>query len=98
MNWLLCMVASVAFSPNAQPQDLTGVWQGTLRTAAGGELRVVFHASKDDAGALKATFYSIDQEGPGIPVSSVSRQGSTVRFAIAAIDATYEGKMSSNAD
>jgi uncharacterized protein (TIGR03435 family) len=93
-NSLLCIIALMTLSTNALAQDLTGVWQGTLHVPAGGELRAVLKVSKGDAGALKATFYSIDQEGPGVPVSSISLQGSTVRFTIAAMSATYEGKLS----
>jgi uncharacterized protein (TIGR03435 family) len=93
-NWLLCIFAFLAFSTSALAQDMTGQWQGPLPVLSGGSLRVVLQVSKGDTGVLKATFYSIDQTGPGIPVSSITRQGSTVKFAVAAIGAAYEGKLS----
>ena len=75
-----------------QARDITGTWQGTLH--AGTDLRTVLKISKADGGALKAVFYSIDQGGQAIPVSSISVQGSTVKFAVAAIGGNYEGKLS----
>ena len=75
----------------AQDRDITGTWQGTLH--AGKDLRTVLKISKGDGGALKGTFYSIDQGGQGIPLSSISLQGTTFKFAIAAIGGTYEGKL-----
>ena len=75
----------------AQDHDITGTWQGTLH--AGKDLRTVIKISKGDGGALKGTFYSIDQGGQGVPLSSISLQGTTFKFAIAAIGGTYEGKL-----
>ena len=74
----------------AQDHDITGTWQGTLH--AGKDLRTVLKISKE-GGALKGTFYSIDQGGQGIPLSSISLQGTSFKFAIAAIGGTYEGKL-----
>jgi hypothetical protein len=72
-------------------QDISGTWQGTLH--AGRDLRTVLKISKADAGGLKAVFYSIDQGGQGIPVTSISLQGTAFKFAIAPIGGTYEGKL-----
>ncbi|MDQ2777090.1 MAG: M56 family metallopeptidase [Acidobacteriota bacterium] len=73
-------------------QDITGSWQGTLH--AGKDLRTVLKITKGDGGALKSTLYSIDQGGQGIPVTSISLQGSTVKYSIMMIDGSYEGKLS----
>ncbi len=71
---------------------MTGTWQGTLH--AGKDLRIVMKVSKaDSGGGLKAMFYSIDQGGQGIPASAFTVSGTTVKFAIAAIGGTYEGKL-----
>jgi uncharacterized protein (TIGR03435 family) len=73
--------------------DVTGTWQGTLQ--AGRELRTVVKISK--AGAeLTAVLYSIDQGGAALPVSGVTLQGSTIRFAVPGVGATYEGKVSAD--
>jgi uncharacterized protein (TIGR03435 family) len=87
---LIALIAvGVAF---AQGQDLTGQWQGTLH-GPGRDLRVVIKVTKGDDGALKAMFYSIDQGGQGIGVSSISLQGSTVKFSIVGIGGTYQGEL-----
>ena len=78
----------------ANPQDLTGTWQGTLH--AGQDLRLVLKVTKADGGAYAANAYSIDQQGPPIPVSKITLEGTTVKMAITAIGGTYEGKMSAD--
>ena len=78
----------------ANPQDLTGTWQGTLH--AGQDLRLVLKVTKGDGGAYAATAYSIDQGGASIPVSKLTLESGTVKMAVAAIGGTYEGKMSAD--
>jgi uncharacterized protein (TIGR03435 family) len=75
-------------------QDIADTWQGTLH--AGRDLRIVAKISKADGGGYKAVFYSIDQGGDGIPVSKVALDGTTVKFAITAINGSYEGKLSAD--
>jgi uncharacterized protein (TIGR03435 family) len=89
---MLRTIAVLALSAGvAQAQDLTGSWQGTLQ-AGGRELRLVFKIA-NDAGAPKAVMYSIDQGGQGMAASAVAVQGTTVRISIAALGATFEGKL-----
>ena len=72
--------------------DLTGTWQGTLH--AGKDLRTVLKVTKDNSGHLKATLSSIDQ-GPGaMPVTSITLDGSTVKYSIITIDGSYRGNLS----
>jgi uncharacterized protein (TIGR03435 family) len=73
-------------------QDLTGNWQGTLKAAK--DLRMILVVSKDD-GKLQAKLYSIDETPQPFRVSSISQEGSTVRFAIDVNGTTYEGKLNS---
>jgi uncharacterized protein (TIGR03435 family) len=75
-------------------EDITGTWQGTLQ--AGRSLRTVLKITKGDGGALKAAFYSIDQGGQAIPVTSITLQGSTVKYSIMMLDGSYEGKLSAD--
>lgn len=84
-----------AQAPAAQG-GISGTWQGTLHIPNGQSLRTVLKIEKGDKGALKATFYSIDQGGRGIPVSSVSFDGSTLKYGIEFADLTYTGKLSSD--
>ena len=71
-------------------QDFTGNWQGTLK--ANKDLRMILVVSKED-GRLQAKLYSIDETPQPFRVSSISQDGSTVKFAIDLNGTTYEGKM-----
>ena len=73
-------------------KDIIGTWQGTLH--AGQDLRTVLKITKDDKGAYKAVFYSIDQGGQPLPIDSVTLNGSDVKFALKMIGGTFEGKLS----
>ena len=79
-------------------QDLAGDWQGTLG-AAPRQLRVVLHIEKGDGSAWKATLASIDQSpdwGTGMPVDAVTVQGTSVKFAVAALRGTYDGTLAAD--
>jgi uncharacterized protein (TIGR03435 family) len=76
----------------ADPQNLAGTWQGTLH--AGKDLRVVLKVTKDDKGAYKSVFYSIDQGGQSLPVANTTLQSGTVKLDLSALGGAYEGKMS----
>src|ERR1700733_9784447 len=90
-RWIVALTALSASALWAQ--DITGAWQGTLHLAAGKDLRTVVKISKAETGSLKAIFYSIDQGGQGFPASAITLQNATLKFAIAAIGGTYEGKL-----
>jgi len=89
---MLWMIAFAALPGSAlQAQNVTGSWQGTLE-AGPRKLRIVFKISLEDD-KLKATLYSIDQQGPGMPASTVTKDGSTIKIAIGGLG-SYEGKLS----
>jgi uncharacterized protein (TIGR03435 family) len=91
---MLSIVALAMLAGGAlRAQDLAGNWQGTLK--AGKDLRMILVVSKED-GRLQAKLYSIDETPQPFRVSSISQDGSTVKFAIELNGTTYEGKM--NAD
>jgi uncharacterized protein (TIGR03435 family) len=87
------VMLALCASGRAAAQDVTGSWQGTLQAPR--PLRIVVKITAD-GGALKAVMYSIDQGGQGLAASTISVQGATVRFAVAAIGASYEGKLSAD--
>jgi uncharacterized protein (TIGR03435 family) len=98
---ILCLLAFTALSTSnlhaqtASPApDISGTWQGTLQAGKG--LRSVLKISKADSGGWKAVFYSIDQTPQPIPVSSVTLQGTTFKFAITMFSLTYEGTLSAD--
>jgi len=78
----------------AKPSDIDGAWMGTLDTGAV-KLRVVFHIV-NTADGLTATMDSPDQGMTGLPTSSVSRDGATLKIEAKKIGGTYEGKIASD--
>ena len=72
--------------------DLSGDWQGTLQ-APQRSLRTVLRVTKADKG-WAAKFYSIDQGGTPITVTSITSDGVTVKYTVEIIGGTYEGKLS----
>jgi uncharacterized protein (TIGR03435 family) len=88
--------AAAAQAPAAESATgIVGTWQGTLKLP-NASLRTVLKVTKTPAGALSATFYSIDQGGRGIPTTTVSFEGGTLKYSIQIADLTYEGKMSAD--
>ena len=79
-------------TPNS-PQDLSGIWQGTLHAPNGKDLRIVWKVTKADNG-YTANNYSIDQTPMPIKVTSITLQGTEVKMSVLRIGGTYEGKMS----
>jgi uncharacterized protein (TIGR03435 family) len=94
MKKLMLGIIALAALPGSalQAQNFTGTWQGTLK-AGPQELRTVIKISLDDD-KLKAILYSIDQKAQ-IPFSSVTKDGSTIKMAIAGLGG-YEGKLSAD--
>ncbi len=82
---------ALALSRLLYAQDIAGDWPGTIRTGAG--LRVVLHVDKGNAGRLSATLFSIDQTTDGLPVTSITLQGSELVFSLDGIHVSYRGKL-----
>jgi pimeloyl-ACP methyl ester carboxylesterase len=96
MKTILSNVAFCALlAPALHAQDITGDWHGTLKSS-GPEFRIVIHIAKGDNGALKGTFDSVDQGAKGVPLTSVTLDGSNFKFTIDVAKVTYAGKV--NAD
>lgn len=87
----LIMVGLIGRSLPAQ--DIAGTWQGTMQ--AGKEQRIVVKVSKTDAG-WQGVFHNLDGNNPaeGHATTQMSLQGAELRFAIAATESSYTGKLS----
>lgn len=90
---MVALTGASASTPYPTP-NLAGDWQGTL--PAGKGLRLVLQITTADTGGGRATLYSIDQSPDGIGITSLTLQGSTLKFAIPAIAAAYEGAVSAD--
>jgi hypothetical protein len=89
------IIALLALSGGAlHGQNVTGARQGTVKSGPG-EFRVVIKISLDDD-HLKAVTYMVDVPVSGIAASTITRDGSTVKFAVATTAEKYEGKLSAD--
>ena len=100
--WLASIVCSAAVflmastgRAQAPAKAIDDTWQGTLHVPQR-DLRTVLKISRGADGALAGTMYSIDQGGQPIRTSSLSFQEGTLKFAVQALDLTYEGKISAD--
>lgn len=75
----------------AKPSDIDGAWMGTL-DAGEMTLRIVFHITNTEEG-LTATMDSPDQNAKGIPVTSVTRDGASLKLELKQIAGGFEGKI-----
>ena len=76
-------------APAAQPK-IAGDWQGKL-SAGGAELTIVVHIKPTSDGKLSATMDSVDQGAMGIPISTISFDGSHLNFTVNAVQGNYAG-------
>ncbi|MGO8796291.1 MAG: hypothetical protein ACLQLC_15835 [Candidatus Sulfotelmatobacter sp.] len=89
---IMVAVLAVAAVCAAQAEDITGDWQGTLPMGMG-EIRIVLHITKAPDGSLKATLDSPDQAVVGMPVDSISLEGSKLKFTASVVKGSYEGNV-----
>ena len=78
----------------ANPSDIDGTWMGTLDTGAK-KLRLVFHITNTEDG-LVAKMDSPDQKVEGVPVTAVTRAGSSLKLELKQIGGAFEGKISTD--
>lgn len=86
--------AAKSDAPAAKPSDIDGAWMGTVEMGTM-KLRVVFHIV-NAADGLTATLDSPDQGVKGIPTSSVTRNGASLKIEIKRIAGVFDGKISTD--
>jgi len=77
---------------SAAQDEVVGDWAGALDLGSA-SLRVVFHISRSEDGALSATMDSPDQGAFGIAVDSTSFEDRKLTMSIAAVAGGYEGTL-----
>jgi uncharacterized protein (TIGR03435 family) len=91
MLWMMVLAALPGGA--LQAQNITGNWQGTLQ-AGSQKLRIVFTVALEND-KLKATLHIVDQ--PSAPIATtITRDGSTIKMTIPALNGNYEGKLSAD--
>ena len=73
----------------AKASDIDGAWMGTLDAGAA-KLRIVFHIT-NTADGLTATMDSPDQNIKGLPVTKVTRDGSSLKLELKQIGGVFQG-------
>lgn len=88
------VVAAKSDAPAAKPSDIDGAWMGTLEMGSM-KLRVVFHIV-NSADGLTATLDSPDQGANGIPTSSVTRHGASLKIEVKRVLGAFDGKIAAD--
>jgi hypothetical protein len=78
----------------APPSDIDGKWEGAL-DAGPSKLRMIFHLINTEDG-LMAVMDSPDQKVTGMPATSVSRKGSSIKIEMKQISGYFQGKLDKN--
>ena len=89
LNFRRGAIAAKPMPKKAEPTDVDGDWVGDIDTGMV-KLRVVIHIVNTDQG-LTATMDSLDQNAYGIPVTSVTRNASSLKLEMKAIGGAYDG-------
>ena len=89
LNFHRGSIAAKAAQRPAKASDIDGDWGGTLDTGMA-KLRLALHITNTDEG-LTATMDSLDQGANGIPISSITRNGTSLKFELKVIGGSYDG-------
>src|SRR5690242_1719815 len=98
--FLFALAVTMLSAQSVGAQDISGDWQGTLKSSSQAPaLRLVVHMTKTGDGGWTGMFYSIDQAPEGLDgaaVTSLTLQGSSFKFSIDPLHASFEGQLSSD--
>jgi hypothetical protein len=78
----------------AKPSDIDGAWMGSLDMGAM-KLRVVFHIVNTEDGLI-STLDSPDQGQKGMPTTSTTRDGASLKIEAKAIGGVFEGRIAAD--
>src|SRR5256885_2619777 len=84
--------ASGATAVAAHPVGVQGEWEGEL-VVGEARMRLVLHVSGEKGGELRARLDSPEQSVYGMEASAVSQAQGALRFEIASVGASFEGKL-----
>lgn len=94
LNFHRGAIASKTKPKAAKASDIDGDWFGTVDTGMA-KLRVVLHIINTEDG-LNGTMDSLDQNVKGIPVTTIARDGVSLKFEIKSIGGSYDGTINSD--
>jgi hypothetical protein len=89
LAWVRGLAPSKPPAKPAAPSDIDGTWSGTLEVPNGSLRLAVIIVNTTDG--LTATMDSLDQGAKGIPVTTVTRDGSSLKLEVKGVGGVYEG-------
>jgi len=85
--------SAFAAGGNDNAKSVVGIWQGELPVKANLDITIVFHVTRNSDGSLSGTMDVPMQQAKGIPVDSVSVDGSRMRIEVNRIHAAFDGQL-----
>lgn len=82
-----CLLTT-AVSPAAAQDGIVGTWEGLIA----GQLTMIFHITEED-GSLSATLDVPQQNTTGLPMDTVTFDGTQVRMTLDLVGGVYEGTL-----
>ncbi len=79
----------------SRPAGIDGEWEGTLRVGES-ELKLVLHLRGEKTGEIVARLDSPEQGVYGMEASSVSKEQERLKFELAPVGGSYEGKVAAD--
>lgn len=76
----------------ARTNGIDGEWEGAMKVGES-ELKLILHVSSEKSGEIAATLDSPEQGVYGMGVSSVSKEQDTLKFELAPVGGSFEGKV-----
>jgi len=92
LTTLLAIATLAGLAHAGAAHDPRGIWQGTLL----GKLRLVVHVEGASVDALKGAVDSPDQGAMGLPVSTTTFSGDTLKLELANLGASFLGVMAAD--
>lgn len=92
-NVLLVSAIVICLTDSLSAGQISGDWQGEL-AAGSQQLRLFLQIAKAEDGGWRATLLNMGRGVEAIPVGPITLQNSDLKFAVEAVKATYEGKVS----
>jgi uncharacterized protein (TIGR03435 family) len=93
---MLCLaVIAAMLGSRAGAQDFSGDWQGVLKVT-GSDIRMVMRVSRGDKGAWAVKLINADRATQPMNASSVTVDGTSFKFSVDLMGASFAGKLSTD--
>jgi uncharacterized protein (TIGR03435 family) len=94
---MMLTACTTAYAQTLSTGQLAGDWQGTMQADPAQRIVLKITASREAGGkpSWKAVMYNLDSHKPSEGrATEISMEGDALHFAIAAVDVSYDGKLS----